>query len=56
MKLLKQNNRSLSFFAATSNNLATTRTELSDTKSDVEDLTIKLNGKLNKKFVLIREE
>ena len=29
---------------STSNNLATTRTELSDTKSDVEDLTIKLNG------------
>ncbi len=48
-KLLKKNNKQIChFFAATSNNLATARTELSSTKSDVEDLTKKLNGKINK--------
>ncbi len=37
-------------------NLASTMTELISTKSTVADMTIKLNGKKNKKFQNIREE
>ncbi len=39
-----------------SETLTSTMTELISTKSDVADLTIKLNGKIDKKFVLIREK
>jgi hypothetical protein len=53
--MIKLNSETSTNLGTATRNLTSTMTELISTKSDVADLTIKLNGKINKKFVLIRE-